>query len=166
MLIALAELRTETGSTERGFARRRLHLSSEASVADAAYRVLIHDLSENGMMIETIASFETGDEFEVELPGAGPVAAQVVWSEGYRYGCEFTNPVGKAVVSASMLLSPFERAPANDRQAEAFTYPLEAEGLDYVPTVANRAAMAGLVSLLVGVAGFMGVLAVAPFSIH
>jgi hypothetical protein len=46
-----------------------------------------------------------GAMIEVELPHAGKVDAEIVWSSGEYYGCQFTLPVSPAALSAALLQS-------------------------------------------------------------
>jgi len=109
MLPLLAELETDARpANERGAARRILRLEVQASSSEDSTRALIRNLSERGLLIETTADLTVGEVLHVDLPEAGPSAARVVWTEGSFFGCEFTNPVSKAAVSAALLLAPVE----------------------------------------------------------
>ena len=48
---------------------------------------------------------------EVELPHAGKIDAEIVWSSGEYYGCQFTLPISPAALSAAQLQSAPETAP-------------------------------------------------------
>lgn len=67
--------------------------------------VTIHNISEDGLLIETIAPLNPNDSFEVDLPHSGPVAATVVWIRDRFAGCRFERPVSKATLSAAALRS-------------------------------------------------------------
>ena len=107
MVALLAELRADaqTGSQRRG-ERRTLQLEVRASPPQDGSRALVHNLSERGLLVETAAAVEIGDIIELDLPQAGTSAARVVWITGSFLGCEFTNPLPRAAVSAALLLAP------------------------------------------------------------
>jgi hypothetical protein len=65
--------------------------------------VTIHDLSLTGALLETSVPMLVGATFEVELPQAGAVEADVVWNGGEFYGCQFALPISPATLSAALL---------------------------------------------------------------
>lgn len=94
------------GLDRRGSDRRVLSLKITASLPDSSDQsVLIHDLSETGLLIETRARLTTGQTFKVFLPVARAINATVVWNSDHFYGCQFENPVPRAAVSAALLQS-------------------------------------------------------------
>lgn len=133
---------------ERDAGRHRLWLSAEAAANGNAAEVLIHNLSTNGLLIETALELELGEEFDLDLPHAGKTGAVVVWSSDSFYGCEFANPVSRAAVSAGILrssppASPLPLAaviPDNDDR------PL---GADASPALTPRQKLAWIVGLAV-----------------
>lgn len=93
--------------------RRALRLTITANLADIADSpVTIHDLSESGMLLEAGLPLATGERFEAFLPLVGAVEATVVWNSGDFYGCQFAGPVPRAAVSAALLKSVPNAAPA------------------------------------------------------
>jgi PilZ domain len=164
-VICLAELREAPQVDSRGYRRRSLHLTSNATSNAASHRVLIHDLSENGMMIETSAPFEIGERFDVELPETGNVTVTVVWRDGFRLGCEFERNLSRAAVSAAQLLSPFHPS-----VQQAFDVNASIENathhVDQFPSRVHTSPMAttAMVILLLCVTAFASALATAPFS--
>ena len=74
----------------------------------------IHDLSLTGALLETSVPMLVGAMIEVELPHAGKLDAEIVWSSGEYYGCQFTLPISPAVLSAAQLQS----GPAEPEQPE------------------------------------------------
>jgi hypothetical protein len=110
----LAQLHEADASERRGAARRRLQLETHgATQAAAQIRVVIHDLSVSGLLIETIAQFSVGERLQVQLPQAGAAEALIVWNSGRFFGCRFVQPISTAAVSAALLLSP-GHSPAAD----------------------------------------------------
>lgn len=83
--------------------RHRLRLG--ANIKGTGGDVAIHDISSTGMLIETAVELEPLDALEVDLPENGPTEALVMWSSGHFYGCEFKQPLSKAVISAAFLRS-------------------------------------------------------------
>lgn len=101
-------------SADRGrdAARHHLQLSAEIVAGGSEAKVLIHNLSATGLLIETSLDLDVGDEFEVELPRSASALAQIVWRGDSYFGCQFAEPLPEAVVSAARLRSP----PADRRQ--------------------------------------------------
>lgn len=86
--------------------RRKLSLSTEARPSrDGAVQAIIRDMSETGLLIEADLRLDIGDRLELELPERGPVEAQVMWSSGRHFGCQFATPLARAAVSAAVLRS-------------------------------------------------------------
>jgi hypothetical protein len=97
---------TQTQTDEERYARRHhLTLTARASSGSSAARVVVHNLSATGLLIEADLALEVGDEFEVELPEAGTTRAEVVWRSDDFCGCEFATPLATAIVSAARLRS-------------------------------------------------------------
>src|SRR4051812_7407604 len=88
-------------SDRRRSARRSLRIG----VGGGGDPVTIHDLSLTGALLETSVSMLVGAMIEVELPHAGKIDAEIVWSSGEYYGCQFTLPVSPAALSAALLQS-------------------------------------------------------------
>ena len=93
--------------------RRQLQLEAEGALpsGDAA-RVLIHNVSASGLLIETTVTLHEGERIEIALPGAGPAPAAVIWSSGALYGCRFKTPLSPGVLSALQLRSDAAPSPA------------------------------------------------------
>ena len=62
--------------------RRALRLGANGN----GDRVTIHDLSLTGALLETSIPMLVGAVIEVELPHAGKIEAEIVWSSGEYYG--------------------------------------------------------------------------------
>jgi hypothetical protein len=90
----------------RRASRRALRLGiGPKDPENGSAQVVIHDLSLTGALLETSMSMLVGAIFEFELPNAGLVEAEVVWSSGEYYGCQFTLPITPAGLSAALLQS-------------------------------------------------------------
>lgn len=90
---------------ERSAVRRSLRLGVSASPSGEVAMALILNLSETGLLIETLVELVVGETLQIEFPDADASTARVVWTEGYLAGCEFVEPVATAVVSAAQLRS-------------------------------------------------------------
>lgn len=102
-------------ANERGAARRNLRLEVQGTTpAGRASNVLIHNMSETGLLIETAAPLTIGDGLEVLLPEAGALPAVVVWVGRGFFGCRFEKRVPTATVSAALLRAPGLPSPADD----------------------------------------------------
>jgi len=102
----LAHLEPEKGKAERRSSRRRkLHLETEAEASPES-RVVIHDLSEQGMLLESRVALAVGEKLDLVIPEAGSATASIVWSSGHYFGCKFDKPLSNAAVSAALLRSP------------------------------------------------------------
>lgn len=88
--------RMYTGHSFRGWRakpRKAMRLEIQASTGADGARALVRDLSEYGLRLETAAELTVGDRFEVNLPMAENVLAEVVWSDSNSHGCKFLRPV-------------------------------------------------------------------------
>jgi hypothetical protein len=99
----LARLEPVPSTDRRSSPRRKLCLSRSLPASGDA--VTIHDFSCTGMLIETIAELGPFDRLQIDLPEVGLTQAIIIWSSGQYYGCEFTEPVSQAAISAAMLRS-------------------------------------------------------------
>ena len=97
----LAHFEERTGEDRRRSGRRALKLG----VGAGASQVSIQDLSLTGVLLETSMHMLVGADFELELPHAGSVEVVVVWNSGEFYGCQFTQPISPAALSAALLRS-------------------------------------------------------------
>jgi PilZ domain len=114
----VAQLRTDRDEADqRDAARRTLNLQVGSQYLDAEALVLIHNLSQNGLLIETLAPLGLGETIGVELPRAGATPARIVRQDGDHYGCRFISPIARGAVSAALLRSPAARAEAPAPQA-------------------------------------------------
>jgi PilZ domain len=109
-----AQLEVEPRQGERRTKqRRRLRLEAEGSASTAETKVIVHDLSEDGLLVESPIPLSQGEILEVDIPGAGIVQAEVAWSSSGRFfGCRFKEPISTGAVSAALLRSPSQRLPS------------------------------------------------------
>lgn len=106
MLAHFQEL--EPNGDRRRSPRRALRLG----LGDGGDSVTIHDLSLTGALIETSLPMLVGAIFEVELPVAGKVEAEIVWNSGEYYGCQFSLPIAPSTLSAALLQAEPRSTPA------------------------------------------------------
>lgn len=107
----------------RKSARHKLHLSASGSARDAeGMSVLVHDISESGLLLQTTAHLPIGERIEVVLPHAGATTASVVWASGNFQGCQFDEKISHATLSAAQLRSDaaVEDTPAVAPAGETF----------------------------------------------
>jgi hypothetical protein len=90
-------------SEKRSTARRQLHFESMLTASRPQSKVVVLNLSEAGLMLNSPDELAVGETFEVTLPEAGSVEARVVWRRFSLYGCEFLSPVSKGMISAVLL---------------------------------------------------------------
>jgi len=88
----------------RRAARRALRLGvGPAHSGSGMEEVTIHDLSLTGALLQTSIPMLVGAIFEFELPQAGLIESEIVWSSGEFYGAQFSLPITPAVLSAAQL---------------------------------------------------------------
>jgi hypothetical protein len=123
-----AQLDTEPDKGERRSSRRRkLRLETEgASASSSQTQVIIHDLSEEGLLVESPIPLVPGELLEVVIPEAGTAQAEVTWDGGRFYGCKFREPISTAAVSAALLRSPTRKSERNAEVVEKALIELEA----------------------------------------
>ena len=88
----------------RRAARRALRLGVGPTDGESGIeQVTIIDLSLTGALLETSIPMLVGAIFEFELPQAGLIEAEIVWSSGEYYGAQFSLPIAPSVLSAAIL---------------------------------------------------------------
>ena len=60
------------------------------------------DISVSGAKIQTYSLLKRGSVIFLKLPGAGRVAAEVVWANDFMAGCEFRKPLGPTAYAAML----------------------------------------------------------------
>ncbi len=74
----------------------RVKLQQAASLRGTgaqSVEVVVCDLSTAGFMVECLRPVLIGSYVSLDLPGIGPVQAQVRWQLGGRLGAKFLDPV-------------------------------------------------------------------------
>lgn len=95
---------TRSGDGQPRANRRRLLLEARGALETGQpAHVLVHNVSETGLLLETRHDLEIGDSIDLALPEAGTSRARVVWASGTLYGCAFDVPLAPAMLSAAQL---------------------------------------------------------------
>ena len=97
--------------------RRKLRLAARGALSSgASAEILIHDISANGLLVESALPLATDERIAIVLPEAGETWAEVVWASGKLFGCRFEAPISLAALSAAQLRGavgqPVDIAPA------------------------------------------------------
>ena len=94
---------------DRTSGRYRLLLEAERDTADGT-SVILHDLSQSGLLFEAEPGIEGDAEIMLHIPGIGPIAARTVWTNGSFYGAQFATPLTpdrlKAALAQSKVIWP------------------------------------------------------------
>lgn len=112
----LAYLECGTAAGEpRGSPRKTLRLSTDHSGATDSAQVIVHDISETGLLLETALELGEGEAIDVVLPGLGERRVTVAWSSGRFFGCQLaeydTNAAGSFAERAGMDALPSKGSP-------------------------------------------------------
>ncbi len=99
------QLPSQEDVDDRGSRRVRVRLDlANDELGGAAVRV--HDLSTEGLLIETSARLQQGARLTITLPSAGVAEAEIIWSSGRFFGGRFIEPLSPAVLRAASAESP------------------------------------------------------------
>jgi hypothetical protein len=113
-----------------GDRRRSPRRALKLGVGEGGEPVTVHDLSLTGALIETSVPMLVGAIFEIDLPVAGKVEAEIVWNSGEYYGCQFRFPIAPSALSAALLQAePRDANAAPDPLAELRELSAEVERL-------------------------------------
>lgn len=154
------------GANKRGAVRRTLKLQVGPADEAVGIRVLIHNISEGGMLIETAAGLSVGETLDLDLPHAGPTEARIVRSDGRYFGCRFVSGISKGSVSAALLRSPAEPQPAVEAVAPRAVPGAVDERLSApVSKVERMAVLVGLALLSIVVLLFLYAVLELPISV-
>jgi hypothetical protein len=75
---------------ERRRSPRTLRLSAKGETGHGEEaQVVVHDISDTGLLLESKVKLEQGEELEVILPQLGARRLTVAWASGRFFGCEF-----------------------------------------------------------------------------
>ncbi|GGD98813.1 hypothetical protein GCM10011515_18340 [Tsuneonella deserti] len=111
----------EDSANRRGAARRTLRLGVAGRFSRGGeIPVTVHNISATGLLIETRAPLVQGEVFAVELPEAGERSAEVIWTSAPMFGCQLTEPLDSAALSAAQLRGDALEPGEDRRDAENF----------------------------------------------
>lgn len=86
--------------------RRMLRLEARGlTAAGDPTTVQVHNISADGLLLESETSLASGERIDIDLPHAGTTAARVIWASGSFFGCQFDAPISTAALSAAQLRS-------------------------------------------------------------
>jgi hypothetical protein len=109
MVPLAAAIITEQSSPDgRAAVRRSLRLDVSAHAADHVTRALVLNISETGILIETVLDLQVGEILRLDIPEASASRVRVIWKDKLLVGCEFVEPVSTGAVSAARLMSRIE----------------------------------------------------------
>lgn len=74
-------------------------VSAEGREADA----VVHNLSQEGLLVECEIDLGIGDPIEIDLSSEHRVRARVMWHNESFYGCRFETPISAALLGAARL---------------------------------------------------------------
>ena len=104
MLLPPRKAKIETLIDNRERRRHMLLLEVAGGEHDTASdAVLVHDILDTGLLIETKSELGVGEIIEVNLPNVGILMeAEIMWAGGQIYGCKFTRELNPAAISAEL----------------------------------------------------------------
>lgn len=110
---------------ERAAVRRTLRLGVSAYSSGEVAMAVILNISEKGLLMETVLGLAVGETLVVDIPEARATAIRVVWTDNMLAGCEFLYPVSTATVSAAQLKSPLGAVGSVNEPVSDFTVGVE-----------------------------------------
>jgi len=88
--------------------RWHVELIVSAGSAHDLSKVVVRNLSETGLLLQTNAALEVGETILIDMPGTQTTEARVMWHRESCFGCEFSAPLPSSVISAALLQAPLE----------------------------------------------------------
>jgi transcriptional regulator with XRE-family HTH domain len=83
---------------------KEVRMRFEGAVPKAGeIEVLVHNISELGVVLETDELFEIGDPIDIKLPQSGAARARVAWTSGRLIGFDFDLPISRISLGAARL---------------------------------------------------------------
>jgi DNA-binding XRE family transcriptional regulator len=83
--------------------RFSLMLGTQVNVEGKEADTVVHNLSQEGLLVECDIDLGIGDPIEVDLSAEHPVRARVMWHNEGFYGCRFETPISAALLGAARL---------------------------------------------------------------
>ncbi|WP_183984670.1 PilZ domain-containing protein [Sphingomonas jinjuensis] len=94
-----AEFESASGDGRRSPRVAPVALDAQLGIGGRALCKVV-DISVSGAKIQTYSLLQRGSLIFLKLPGAGRVAAEVVWANDFLAGCEFRKPLGPRAYAA------------------------------------------------------------------
>lgn len=89
---------------ERRESRRAMQLETLGVLPSGIEaNVTVHNLSATGLLLETDLPLGSGEVLAIDLPGRGPVDAEIVWESGRLFGCAFAETLTDAALATAEL---------------------------------------------------------------
>ena len=85
--------------------RRELRLRVQGRLPSGDEEVLLINISQAGVLVQSVAPLAEGETFTITLPGSEPVAATVVWARQGYAGCRFTRQLSPEEINRALLRS-------------------------------------------------------------
>jgi hypothetical protein len=148
----------ETTVDNRRRRRHKLFLEVEARGGDCiADVVVVHDISDTGLLIETDVKLKVGEMVEVNLPQAGLMEAEIVWIGGEIYGCRFTRELTPAAISAARLGGRFTVV-QSDNVLDANMAPVASSNTQNFMTLPRELSLGAKLWIIIGLASSLWVI--------
>ncbi|MEL7319061.1 MAG: helix-turn-helix domain-containing protein [Pseudomonadota bacterium] len=94
------------GEEKRASERRSLFLETSGSLPGGLEaNVVIHNISEGGLLMETEMPLGVEERLVLDLPEAGAVRAVIVWQSGSLFGCAFEQSLDQKALAGVQLRS-------------------------------------------------------------
>lgn len=94
------------GEEKRASERRSLFLETSGSLPGGLEaNVVIHNISEGGLLMETEMRLGVEERLVLDLPEAGAVRAVIVWQSGSLFGCAFEQALDQKALAGVQLRS-------------------------------------------------------------
>ena len=122
---ATAATATVKSADRRVAERRSLILAAQTTSPSAGdLQVVILDISKGGLLAQAeSSSVSVGDQVAIELPEQGVVRTRVVWVSGSFFGCQFTQVIAPATISAALLKADAKATPQRPLVSRQERYP-------------------------------------------
>lgn len=160
MKVQFASISAPLPKADKRRSRRRvIRFGLDVSDVKEGSPLLILDVSEAGMQIQTVAKLGIGERLAVELPEAGSVTAEIRWRSRDRYGARFAAPISQAAISAIQLASPAKPNESTASRVEPSASDPLAKGNESAALLYSVMALA-----CITIAAFLYVLWVLPIS--
>ena len=93
---------------ERREPRRAMTLETSGTLPGGVEaNVAVQNLSATGMLIETDLPLQAGEMLTIDLPGSGPVDAEIVWQSERLFGCAFAERLSDAALAGAQVEASF-----------------------------------------------------------